>query len=132
MPIFSRSIASIAGKTIGVLTRSSPRSVGSGAGGNLAFFSTTPSNESPVDSSGFDTVACVGLGLMGHGICQVAATSGIHSQVVAFEQEQRFLDSGYVLCILRCCRECIPCRYENLTSSHSINGIAHYLLPTYF
>jgi 3-hydroxyacyl-CoA dehydrogenase len=31
---------------------------------------------------------------MGHGICQVAATSGIHSQVVAFEQEQRFLDSG--------------------------------------
>lgn len=31
---------------------------------------------------------------MGHGICQVAATSGVHSKVVAFEQEQRFLDSG--------------------------------------
>jgi len=31
---------------------------------------------------------------MGHGICQVAAASGIHSSVVAFEKEQRFLDSG--------------------------------------
>jgi len=31
---------------------------------------------------------------MGHGICQVAAMSGVHSKVVAFEQEQRFLDSG--------------------------------------
>lgn len=31
---------------------------------------------------------------MGHGICQVAATSGIHSKIIAFEQEQRFLDSG--------------------------------------
>jgi len=31
---------------------------------------------------------------MGHGICQVAATSGVHSKIVAFEQEQSFLDSG--------------------------------------
>lgn len=31
---------------------------------------------------------------MGHGICQVAAQSGIHEQVIAFEQEQKFLDSG--------------------------------------
>ena len=36
----------------------------------------------------------VGLGLMGHGICQVAAASGAHKSVVAYEQEQRFLDSG--------------------------------------
>ena len=40
----------------------------------------------------FDTVACIGLGLMGHGIAQVSAQSGF--KVVAFEQEQRFLDSG--------------------------------------
>lgn len=45
-------------------------------------------------SSGFDTMGVIGLGLMGHGICQVAASSGIHSSVVAFEKEQRFLDSG--------------------------------------
>jgi 3-hydroxyacyl-CoA dehydrogenase len=45
-------------------------------------------------SSGFDTIGVIGLGLMGHGICQVAAASGIHSSVVAFEKEQRFLDSG--------------------------------------
>mmetsp|Transcript_24080 Transcript_24080/g.35652 ORF Transcript_24080/g.35652 Transcript_24080/m.35652 type:complete len:284 (+) Transcript_24080:367-1218(+) len=31
---------------------------------------------------------------MGHGICQVAATSGVHSSIVAYESEQRFLDSG--------------------------------------
>jgi len=31
---------------------------------------------------------------MGHGICQVAAASGTHQSVVAYEQEQRFLDSG--------------------------------------
>lgn len=31
---------------------------------------------------------------MGHGICQVAATSGVHSSIVAFEKEQKFLDSG--------------------------------------
>jgi 3-hydroxyacyl-CoA dehydrogenase len=40
----------------------------------------------------FDTVACLGLGLMGHGIAQVSAQSGF--KVIAFEQEQRFLDSG--------------------------------------
>lgn len=45
-------------------------------------------------SSGFDTIGVIGLGLMGHGICQVAATSGIHSSVIAFEKEQKFLDSG--------------------------------------
>lgn len=45
-------------------------------------------------SSEFDTIGVIGLGLMGHGICQVAATSGIHSSVIAFEKEQIFLDSG--------------------------------------
>ena len=45
-------------------------------------------------SSGFENVGVVGLGLMGHGICQVAATSGIHKSVVAFEPEQAFLDRG--------------------------------------
>ena len=39
-----------------------------------------------------ETVACVGLGLMGHGIAQSAAMSGF--KVVAFEKEARFLDSG--------------------------------------
>jgi len=45
-------------------------------------------------TSGFDTIGVVGLGLMGHGICQVSAASGVHSKVVAFEKEQKFLDSG--------------------------------------
>ena len=45
-------------------------------------------------SAGFDKVGVVGLGLMGHGICQVAAAPGAHQNVVAYEQEQRFLDSG--------------------------------------
>ena len=44
--------------------------------------------------SGFETVGVLGLGLMGHGICQVAAQSGIHSRVVAYEPEQKYLDSG--------------------------------------
>jgi 3-hydroxyacyl-CoA dehydrogenase len=50
-----------------------------------------PFSSSP---TGFDTLGVVGLGLMGHGICQVAAASDIHSKVVAFEPEQKFLDSG--------------------------------------
>jgi 3-hydroxyacyl-CoA dehydrogenase len=36
----------------------------------------------------------IGLGLMGHGIAQVAATSSVHSSVIAFEPEQKFLDKG--------------------------------------
>lgn len=44
--------------------------------------------------SGFDTVGCVGLGLMGHGICQVAAASHVHSKVIAYEKEEKFLHSG--------------------------------------
>jgi hypothetical protein len=61
------------------------------------FFSTTTTTTTTIDSSGFDKIGCVGLGLMGHGICQIAATSGVHSKIIAFEQEQRFLDSGYVV-----------------------------------
>jgi len=45
-------------------------------------------------SSGFDKVGVVGLGLMGHGIAQVAASSGAHSSVIAFEPQQEFLDKG--------------------------------------
>lgn len=45
-------------------------------------------------ASGFNKVGVVGLGLMGHGICQVTAASGAHKDVIAFEKEQKFLDSG--------------------------------------
>ena len=45
-------------------------------------------------ASGFDKVGVVGLGLMEHGICQVTAASGAHKDVIAFEKEQKFLDSG--------------------------------------
>ncbi|KAL7559717.1 hypothetical protein ACA910_003305 [Epithemia clementina (nom. ined.)] len=47
-----------------------------------------------ISPCGFETMGVVGLGLMGHGICQVAATSDIHSKVFAFEPEQKFLDKG--------------------------------------
>jgi 3-hydroxyacyl-CoA dehydrogenase len=48
-----------------------------------------------VTSSGFEKVGVIGLGLMGHGICQVAAASGIHSKgIVAYEPDQKFLDGG--------------------------------------
>jgi hypothetical protein len=67
--------------------------------GRNSYFSTTTTRRSnasttTIDSSGFNKIGCVGLGLMGHGICQIAATSGVHSKIIAFEQEQRFLDSG--------------------------------------
>jgi 3-hydroxyacyl-CoA dehydrogenase len=45
-------------------------------------------------ASSFDKVGVIGLGLMGHGICQVAAASGVHSSVVAYEPEQQYLDKG--------------------------------------
>eukprot|EP00979_Chaetoceros_neogracilis_P012696 scaffold3437_cov244-Chaetoceros_neogracile.AAC.3 len=45
-------------------------------------------------SSSFQSVGIAGLGLMGHGICQVAASSNLHSSVIAFEAEQQFLDKG--------------------------------------
>jgi len=39
-------------------------------------------------------VGIAGLGLMGHGICQVAASSNLHSSIIAFEAEQQYLDKG--------------------------------------
>ena len=45
-------------------------------------------------SSPFDQVGVVGLGLMGHGICQVTAMSGKHSKVIAFEPEEQYLIKG--------------------------------------
>lgn len=45
-------------------------------------------------SGGFDKVGVIGLGLMGHGICQVAAASKMHSKVIAYEPQQEFLDRG--------------------------------------
>jgi 3-hydroxyacyl-CoA dehydrogenase len=41
----------------------------------------------------FDKVGVVGLGLMGHGIAQVAAASG-KSTVIAYEAQEMFLDRG--------------------------------------
>jgi len=45
-------------------------------------------------SSNFDKVGIIGLGLMGHGICQVTAASGNHSSVVAFESRRESLERG--------------------------------------
>merc|ERR1719246_186106 len=80
---FSKTIINSTGRKSAIVSR-------------ISRFSTTSTSKTPssIDGSGFDKIGCVGLGLMGHGICQVAATSGIHSKIIAFEQEQRFLDSG--------------------------------------
>jgi 3-hydroxyacyl-CoA dehydrogenase len=49
-------------------------------------------------SSSFPKMGVIGLGLMGHGIAQVAATAaagnGIHQSVVAYEPEEKFLQKG--------------------------------------
>jgi 3-hydroxyacyl-CoA dehydrogenase len=54
-------------------------------------FSSTP-------SLNFDKVGIIGLGLMGHGIAQTAATAAatknLHSSVVAYESDKIFLDKG--------------------------------------
>lgn len=47
-------------------------------------------------SKSFDKVGVIGLGLMGHGIAQVSATSGVHSSIIAYEPEQKYLDSGKI------------------------------------
>jgi 3-hydroxyacyl-CoA dehydrogenase len=52
-------------------------------------FTSTPSLGQP-----FHKVGVVGLGLMGHGIAQVAASCGKHQTVVAFEPEQKYLEGG--------------------------------------
>lgn len=61
---------------------------------NLSKVLRSAQQRSLSSASGFANVGVVGLGLMGHGICQVAAASEAHKTVIAFEQEQRFLDSG--------------------------------------
>jgi len=51
---------------------------------------------SPATSS-FDTVGIVGLGLMGHGICQTAATAAASSpstNIIAYEPKEEFLQKG--------------------------------------
>ena len=45
-------------------------------------------------SATFESVGVAGLGLMGHGICQVAAQANIHKEIIAFEPEQKYLDAG--------------------------------------
>jgi 3-hydroxyacyl-CoA dehydrogenase len=45
-------------------------------------------------ASPFASVGIVGLGLMGHGIAQVAAQAGIHQRIVAYEPETSYLEKG--------------------------------------
>lgn len=61
---------------------------------NMAMFARPGARllSSVASEHGIKTVGVVGLGLMGHGIAQIAAEKGF--MVVAVEQEQRFLDGG--------------------------------------
>jgi len=59
-----------------------------------SFFNAHSKRFLSASSSPFEKVGVIGLGLMGHGICQVSAQSGAHSQITAFEPEQKYLDSG--------------------------------------
>jgi len=65
------------------------------------FLQSSFSSSAAVSSGGdeptaasFEKVGVVGLGLMGHGICQVSASSGAHKKVIAFEKESNFLEKG--------------------------------------
>ena len=42
----------------------------------------------------FDKLGVIGLGLMGHGIAQTAAGAAIHSSIIAYESDQKYLDAG--------------------------------------
>lgn len=42
----------------------------------------------------FDKLGVIGLGLMGHGIAQTAAGATMHSSIIAYESDQKYLDSG--------------------------------------
>ena len=44
--------------------------------------------------SSLERIGVIGLGLMGHGIAQVAAQSTSSQQIVAYEAESKFLESG--------------------------------------
>lgn len=59
---------------------------------NISSFSMKKSTIATGDK--FEKVAVVGLGLMGHGICQVAAASKMHQSVIAYEPEVQYLDRG--------------------------------------
>ena len=58
----------------------------------LRQFSSTPI------TNNFDKLGVIGLGLMGHGIAQTAATaaakSNIHSSIIAYETDPTYLDKG--------------------------------------
>lgn len=41
-----------------------------------------------------ETIGVIGLGLMGHGIAQVSAQAKTTKQIIAYEMEEKFLDSG--------------------------------------
>lgn len=59
---------------------------------NIRKFSTaTPSSTIAFST---DKIGIIGLGLMGHGICQVAAQSNLHSEVIAYESSPEFLQKG--------------------------------------
>ena len=49
-------------------------------------------------TASFDKLGVIGLGLMGHGIAQTAAAAaakdGIHSSIIAYESEDKFLNGG--------------------------------------
>ena len=71
------------------------RQIGGALTSSSCLFANYPNRSLSSSASGtFDSIGVVGLGLMGHGICQVAAASGVHSSVVAYEPEQPYLDKG--------------------------------------
>jgi 3-hydroxyacyl-CoA dehydrogenase len=64
-----------------------------------SFRSFSRSVSSPLSSQSptFDSVGVVGLGLMGHGICQTAATASVSSSsspIIAYEPELEYLKKG--------------------------------------
>jgi 3-hydroxyacyl-CoA dehydrogenase len=53
-------------------------------------------SSSSIVTSTFDKLGVIGLGLMGHGIAQTAASAPntIHSSIIAYESDQKYLDAG--------------------------------------
>ncbi|KAL9182420.1 hypothetical protein ACHAXT_013072 [Thalassiosira profunda] len=74
-------------------------------------FSSTPA------AANIDKLGVIGLGLMGHGIAQVAAsaaaTNGIHSSIVAYETDDAFLEKG---------RDRIQKSVDKLVSKQKLNA----------
>jgi 3-hydroxyacyl-CoA dehydrogenase len=75
--------------TRALTTRSLPKFVAAVSQHPRRLFSSTV-----VKGASFEQVGVVGLGLMGHGIAQVAAQSGVHASIIAYEAETKYLDSG--------------------------------------